>query len=244
MSDEQVSDPSEPDADPDLVISSVVAPSPAPSPVTEMMIGGTIVELGPPIVWVSGLSVDADGAPDAYALPGSGLNGADYIGNAHKRPKDLTSPYCGVVVGDDGKPVIQGVSDPCPGYLVSTTALQDKNKNRNDPNRYVNSRKIPFISIPADLEHMIMLGDFCWVEWNGHETPAVIADYGPKGKVGEGSIFLANALSINPSPKHGGTGKGVKVTIWPKSGIGWPLTLDKINTAVDQLRGAVPFPVS
>lgn len=39
---------------------------------------------------------------------------------------------------------------------------------------------------------------------NGRTSDAVVGDIGPKKKIGEGSIALAEALGINPSPIRGG----------------------------------------
>src|SRR6185436_16558384 len=90
------------------------------------------------IWWISGMNIDGDGAPNCYSPDNKGL---DYLANAGK-----PGNWYGIVTDSNGNPIIQGPNDPYPGFYVSPTALQDKSKNRTDPNRYVDSTKIRYIS--------------------------------------------------------------------------------------------------
>ena len=172
------------------------------------------------IHWDSGFSVDADGAPTCYAPAGSGLLALDYLANAGR-----TGDWWGIVIDSNGDPVIQGPHDPAPGYYVSATALFDPSRGLSDPHRYVNSEEVPYVVMPPELRaHGVYLGDVAWVTRAEHSCGAVVADVGPRGQLGEGSIALARALRIPASPKHGGVTHGVEWLIFPGSRRGWPRT--------------------
>ena len=91
--------------------------------------------------------------------------------------------------------------DPAPGFYVSSTSLQDKTKDRTDPLRYVDATQIPYIVLPSAVRTNLgaQLGDFAVVinSQSGQLAEAIFADIGPWGKIGEGSIALANNLG-NP----------------------------------------------
>ena len=60
-----------------------------------------------------GMTIDADGAPNAYNPDNTGL---DDLANADTQ--DIGEPS---LTDHDGNPYIQGSDDPFPGYYVSTT---------------------------------------------------------------------------------------------------------------------------
>jgi len=182
------------------------------------------------LVYESGLAIDADGAPDAYHPDGQGL---DHLANAGK-----PGNWWGVVTDtgkSSGTPVVQGPSDPEPGYYVSSTSLQDTSKAVTDPRRYVDSNLVPYLAISPrllgkSLPGGVKLGDVAAVvnTSNGKVAYAVVADVGPKDKLGEGSIALADALGIRSNPKRGGAVKGVVYVVFPGSSAGWPRTSEEI----------------
>jgi hypothetical protein len=55
------------------------------------------------------------------------------------------------VVRDGDELVMQGASDPYPGYLVSKTAYRHPGKKRTDPSAYLNSLTVPYAAIPLRL---------------------------------------------------------------------------------------------
>lgn len=174
------------------------------------------VEIAGALCYRSGFEVDADGAPNAYGPPGT--QGLDYLANAGK-----PGNWFGVVVAGGGIPVVQGDNDPCPGYYISTTALCDSSRAIADPRRYVDSTTIPYVSVARNLRGMgVRLGDVCWVVRGDKHCEAIVADIGPSGKYGEGSIALAKALEIPASPKNGGCSGGVAWVIFKGSSKGWP----------------------
>jgi hypothetical protein len=181
------------------------------------------------IQWSSGLAVDADGAPRAYAPLESGLVALDYLGNAG-HPGSWWALAC----DGTGQPVIQGADDPAPGYYVSTTALQDKAFPVTSQRRYVDSSAIPYLAVPPELLAAgVKLGDVARVTYQAQWCPCVVADIGPRKKLGEGSIALAAALGINASPRHGGVGRGLQVTLWAGSTRGWYRGRDAVSAQVE-----------
>jgi len=183
----------------------------------------------------SGLAIDADGAFRAYH-PNNRL-GLDSLGHAGHR-----GDWWALVTNNgkrSGRPVVQGKSDPAPGYYVSTTALYDPdNPNTRDPHRYVDSATIPYIVLhPKALNHA-RLGDFATVVnfQNGKISAAIVADESaPDLPVGEGSIALAEALGIDSSPRYGGKDGAVAYLIYPGSGNSRPRPLKEIVANSKQL---------
>jgi hypothetical protein len=184
-----------------------------------------------------GLAIDADGAPNAYHPEGKGL---DFLANAGK-----PGNWWGIVTEDgkaSGQPVVQGKGDPYPGYYVSTTSLEDQSQPVKSPARYVDSGKVPYVVLPPQvmapkLAGGARLGDFAAVvdTRSGKVAYALVADRGPKDKLGEGSIALADALGIASSPKKGGAAKGVAYVIFPGSGSGKPRSVEEIRTEGERL---------
>ncbi len=135
----------------------------------------------------AGMTIDADGAPNAYNPQNTGL---DDLANAGE------PGYWEALAKDRaGSPYIQGPNDPYPGFYVSTTALADRTKPFDDPARYVDATKIPFLVLPGNLARELGArpGDFAAVFnlQNGKSSPAIFADVGPVDHIGEGSVALA-----------------------------------------------------
>lgn len=187
----------------------------------------------------SGMTIDADGAPNAYHPDDSGkgckkenlLKGLDCLSHAGF-PKGRWD-YMLAVNKKGDYPAIQGKNDPYPGYFVSMTALFDKKiKNKRNPKRYVNSNTIPYFVLPPDFSKDIKKGDIALVynKANNRGVFALFADVGPKKSLGEGSIALAKALKIKSSALTGGTDSGIHYLIFPGSGKNKPLTVKEIKS--------------
>lgn len=174
----------------------------------------------------AGMAIDADGAPDAYHPENIGK---DHLGNAG-RPGNWWA-----LVTDTGEPsgtpLIQQAGDPNPGFYISATALQDHTRPTRDPKRYVNSNTIPYLVLPSNQREGARLGDlgFTVNRVNGKSSPAIFADLGPKNKLGEGSIALAERLGIPANPRHGGASRGIVYVVFPGSGNGKPKTFQEIE---------------
>lgn len=179
------------------------------------------------ISYTSGMTIDADGSPRAYhPVSDSGL---DALANAgHK------GNWWGIVTDAKGIPVVQGKNDSDPGYYVSTTSLQDASKKITDPARYVNSDSIPYIVLPNNKSVLALVhkGDFAYVKniRNGKTSAAIFADVGPKDKIGEGSMKLAENLGINSNPRTGGIADSVQYFVFPGSGNGKPRSYAEIDS--------------
>lgn len=196
----------------------------------------TPIRLGNALVWQSGMAVDADGDPSAYHPNGGGddaLGNAGGVGNWYGIVTDSGQP--------NGRPVVQGAYDPSPGFYISQTALVDHAKAVTDPRRYVDSRSVPYVSIPSDAlvarGGLLRIGDLAMVCYGSLRCAALVADVGPKGKWGEGSIALAKALGIPNSPRNGGASHGVTFVVFPDSAAApaWPRSSDEIKNAAEDL---------
>lgn len=187
----------------------------------------TITKKNEVFYWVSGLSIDADGCPTAYSPVGSGLPSLDYLENAGK-----PGNWYGLVTKNN-EPVVQDKNDLAPGYYVSPTALTDRNKKNTDPRCYVDSNIVPYIAIPPELVTLgVRLGDYCIVSYNNVQVGAIVADIGPRKRIGEGSMALAKKLKIPSSPKNGGVDSNVKYTVFAgsKKTPSWPVSLETIQS--------------
>jgi hypothetical protein len=188
--------------------------------------------------YLSGMSIDADGAPNAYHPKGS-PPGLDYLANAG-HPGD----WYGILTDtgmNDGQPVAQGADDMCPGFYISPTSLADKSAPAKSARRYVDSTQIPYIALPGDLQRLkyAQLGDFAiaYNLKNKGDCPAIFADVGPSGRIGEGSIALAQALDIDSDPKHGGVGGGVFYLVFPNTRRDppWPMSREQLTQTANGL---------
>ena len=179
----------------------------------------------------AGMTIDADGAPNAYHPDNIGL---DDLANAG-------SPgyWYGLAKNADGEPFIQGPNDPFPGYYVSATALADRTKAVNDPTRYVDASKIPFIVLPGAMAREIGArpGDFAvaFNQRNGQASYAIFGDVGPSDRIGEGSVALAENLGIRSDARNGGARRGILFLVFPGSGNGTPRTIEEINSEGEKL---------
>lgn len=193
---------------------------------------------GTAFFYFGGMAIDADGAPAAYHP--SGASGLDALGNAgHPGNWWALVTDTGTSAGN---PVIQGPTDPAPGFYVSTTSLQDTSRRATDPRRYVDSSTIPYIVLPAAVTRptAARLGDFAMVVnvRNSRRSPAIFADGGPPNKLGEGSIALANALGVPSNPRSGGAADQIFYVVFPRSGDGRPRLLADIAARGEQLFNA------
>ena len=179
----------------------------------------------------AGMTIDADGAPNAYHPDNTGL---DDLANAGEPGK-----WEGLAKDRDGNPIVQGPDDPFPGYYVSATALSDHTKAWNDPARYVDASKIPYIVLPGSFGRQIGArpGDFAVVLnlRNGRSSYAIFGDVGPSDRIGEGSVALAENLGIRSDARNGGSRSGVLYLVFPGSGNGRPRTVEEINTESEKL---------
>jgi hypothetical protein len=178
--------------------------------------------------FVSGMTIDADGAPNAYNREDTGL---DELANAGA-PGD----WNGIITDREGNPLIQQESDPFPGYYISCTSLSDETKKFIDPTAYVDASKIPYIVLPEAVADRggARLGDFAVVMnlRNGKSSLAIYADI---GTLGEGSAALADILGIRSDARHGGASDGILYLLFPGSGNLRPRTIGEIQSEGERL---------
>jgi len=183
------------------------------------------------IVFRAGMTIDVDGAPTAYhPLDRGALNRLAHAGRRG---------HWWALVTKNGWPVVQGPSDPAPGYYVSMTSLQNPAFAATDPRHYVDASITPYVALPESVTKAgkIRLGDLVAVinQANGKVAYAIHADQGPKDRIGEGSLYLANQLRNAPLPDALGIRTslvhGIVYAVFPGSGVGRPKTREQINVA-------------
>jgi hypothetical protein len=188
----------------------------------------------------SGMTIDADGAPNAYHPDNTGL---DDLANA-----GTPGRWEGLAKDADGEPIIQGPDDPFPGYYVSATALADRSKPVNDPTRYVDASRIPFVVLPGGMARQLGArpGDFAAVfnQRNGKSSYAIFGDVGPYDRIGEGSMALAENLGVRSDARNGGARRGILYLVFPGSGNGRPRTIEEISTEGQKLLQAWEVSIS
>jgi len=168
------------------------------------------------VIFETGMAVDADGAPNAYAPNNRGL---DRLANARRGHQ-----WVGIATDQHGHPYVQK-RGRYRGYYVSTTSLEDAEiHNPANPRKYVDATKIPYIVLPPEVAERfdISLGDMAVVinKRNGAAAFALFADVGPRGQIGEGSIALAEALGLPSDPRVDTTEDGLLYMVFPGSGLG------------------------
>lgn len=175
----------------------------------------TVINTDGGILFTAGMTIDADGAPNAYAPHDRGLDLTANARGAHG--------WVALVTNDKGAPVIQRTG-PYRGCYVSTTSLQQSDVNDlRSPKRYIDATKVSYIALPQDFARTfdIHLGDLAVIvnQANGRSAYAIYADVGPGGRIGEGSVALARALGIPANPRHDSVADGVTYLIFPGSGL-------------------------
>jgi hypothetical protein len=167
--------------------------------------------------------IDADGAngqndqPAAYKADDSGTealeNGGMKIHNgrvvcAEDWARDV------VILDADAQPKI--FAD---GVIASRTWYVHPGKSRNDPAAYVDSETIPYIVVPPLVikkTRGVVCGCKARVTFRDQVVDCVVADRGPRTKIGELSIAAARALGIPSSPRTGGRSQpDVLYELWP-----------------------------
>src|SRR5271157_724097 len=196
------------------------APPPQTQPQFLIRIGySNLYKVDNAVLFNAGMNIDADGSPHAYNPVSS--KGLDSLANAG-RPGNWWA-----IATSNGKPsgdpIVQGDSEPAPGFYVSTTSLENFAFPETRQGRYVDASKIPFIALPFGLGMGLKLGDLCFVynKATGDNSLAIYADTGPRGQIGEGSIALATALKVPSSPRTGGVSAGITYVVFPGSGKGY-----------------------
>jgi hypothetical protein len=181
------------------------------------------------IAFASQMQVNADGAPDSYHPDDIGTThicngvsiGASCTWKAQCLPEfrqakaeGFSGPtkicFFAMATEAHGLPIVQGASDPKPGFFVSTTSLRQPGEGPRTPQAQLDSNTVPFAVVPSTWnrtrEPGPRLGDFgvALRRSTGKMEFFVIGDIGPAKKLGEGSIALHQALGNDPFRMRGG----------------------------------------
>jgi hypothetical protein len=165
----------------------------------------------------AGATIDADGSPTCY---GPDNSGDDYTANGGD---DNGGNWWGGPIGKDGKPIVQKIYEPAPGYYVCSTAHVVPGFSDSIQYRYIDSKSIPFFVLPGNHANGARLGDcgLCY-SLTGENCYGCYADVGPSSKIGEVSQRMAEALKLNPNPKSGGIVlHEIVYLVFPGSMNGW-----------------------
>lgn len=144
---------------------------------------------------------------EALANGGMGRRGGRVV-CIHNWARDI------VILGADNEPrIFPG------GIIASMTWYRYPGRAINDPTAYVDSETIPYIVVPPLIVQRttgVVRGCRARVTYNGRSVDGVVADRGPRNKIGELSIEAARAVGIPPSPRTGGRSQAdVLYELWP-----------------------------
>lgn len=167
--------------------------------------------------------VDADGANgQAGGKPAYMVNdkGSEYLANGGMKMSGgrvVFSQSWGrdiVIVGPDNQPMV------FPGGIIaSKTWYRWRNKGVADPEAYVDSETVPYIVVPQLIiqgTEGVVRGCKARVSYQGKSVDCVVADKGPRSKIGELSIAACRAIGINGSPRNGGlSSPDISYELWP-----------------------------
>lgn len=152
----------------------------------------------------------ADGANGQFgkiAAYRADQKGSEYLANGGMGVRDgkvvfTTSWGSDIAVADaQGNPLV------IDGIVVSKTAYRFKGVDYRRPEAYVDSETVAYCVVPPAIikgVRGIVLGCKARLNYSGKSVDAVVADVGPRTKIGELSIAAARALGIPSSPKSGG----------------------------------------
>jgi hypothetical protein len=194
---------------------------------------------------VNRISIDADGAPNAYHPQDRGI---DALANAGF-PNGAWRSILVVDPRNPNRPFVQPDGEFA-GFFVSMTTLQDLTLPATDIHRYVDATQIPYLVFPGAFFAMPGTGLFGDIALgrqirSGKERAAIVADKGPRNApLGEVSIRLAENLGgSNVNPRNGaGVPRGPFLyVVFPrtKSNPPWPLTTEQIQQRAQSLLTAL-----
>ena len=155
------------------------------------------------VTWTAGMTIDADGAPESYhPIDKKGLDAHSSAGYPNGGWRNILAAKTKL-----SPAYIQKAEDEAPGFFVSKTSYEHSEYIHLDTHRYVNASTVPYIVIPPQIRSRaqgVVLGCAGTITYKGKTIKAVVADIGPKFKIGEASIYAAMLLGIKSSPRIGG----------------------------------------
>jgi hypothetical protein len=200
------------------------------------------------VVITADADIDADGANGqkgqraAYMV---GNSGSELLGNGGMKMEagkvvGAASWYKDIVILD-----VNGQPREFPGGVIaSKTAYRWHDKLVDDPAAYVDSETINYVCVPPEIRERatgIVMGCAvkCYYRTTGKTAWGMVADVGPRDKVGEISIAMARALGMCPSPRNGGEERAlIEYTFYPSRFA----EIDGVQIPMITMRGKYVFP--
>lgn len=169
--------------------------------------------------------IDADGANGqngALAAYRADNKGSEHLANGgmgirNGKVVGIESWWTSIAIpGPDGNPLVLPN-----GVIPTKTAYRFPGKSVNDPSAYVDSETVPYIVVPPVIIEKTkgaVKGCRCYATniRTGKGYSGIVADVGPRTKIGEVSIAMARELGIPSSPRTGGVSTAtIRYELWP-----------------------------
>lgn len=175
------------------------------------------------VFFTADADIDADGAngqhgaPAAYRADDRGTEALANGGMARRGGRVICAQSWArdiVILGPDRQPrIFPG------GIIASKTWYRHPNRAEDDPAAYVDSETVPYIVIPPLIVKTtagIVRGCKARATRGDRSVECVVADLGPRHKIGELSIAAARALGVPASPRTGGLNRAeILYELWP-----------------------------
>ena len=174
------------------------------------------------VSFTADMDIDADGANGqhgakaAYRVDNKGSEALANGGMGLRNGKAVFTTSWGpdIAVSDaEGDPLV------IDGVIITKTSYRFPGVPSRSPAAYVDSQTVPYIVVPPAIirgVRGIVMGCKARVTYRGKSVDAVVADAGPRTKIGEASIAAAEAVDIPSSPRTGGLdGAQVLYELWP-----------------------------
>lgn len=204
-------------------------------PVAQMRVIGTITGEGftsvireddkGRVIFTGDADIDADGANGQHGKQAAymvGNRGSEHLANGGMKMSG--GKVVGATTWFKDIVILNSAGQPREfpgGIIASKTAYKYPDKKADDPAAYVDSETISYMVVPPVIRAKTagrVLGCLCKATntLNGNVALGVVADIGPRTKIGEVSIQMARLLGLNPSPRNGGTDKPIiTYELWP-----------------------------
>jgi hypothetical protein len=175
------------------------------------------------VFFVADGDIDADGAngqngaPAAYRSDDKGTESLANGGMETRAGKVVCKESWArdiVILDRDNEPrIFPG------GIIASRTWYRYPGREMADPAAYVDAETVPYIVVPPLIIQQtagVVRGCASRVTWKGKSVDCVVADRGPRIKIGELSIAAARVVGLPPNPRKGGTEKPeILYELWP-----------------------------
>ena len=203
-------------------------------------------------IGVGDVSIDADGAPNAY---GPQANAADPDGcgldslTAACYPPGAADPlgqenWKDILVPDTQHPEVPYLKPD--GFFISKTSLCDESKTDVEPGKFLDAATLPYVVMPQFwVEHLGMqLGDLCILNHATFNKPvvAIVGDLCPfterLGEMSIGAAVLLGGQNVSPRTGVDFPAKSLLQCVFLKGSRPdplWPLTGERLQAMLPDL---------